>query len=158
MDILKDISFYLCEENISDMIMYHGTKGKGLLGGDIKRHLFWVTPDKELAYEYGDDVQQYKITMNNPLVLRHAKVTRTPDEFVNEIMYATKNRDMKKLMPFKEIIQNLDDENEMELWEIWDNDPNIVKIFQALGYDGIKTSESGSPTYGVFSTAQLAKA
>ena len=154
------------------LVVYHGTS---LSFGTFQNKVNWFTPDIKLAEEYaisdridgktvatdgeGANIMPVYLKLRNPLEIRKVGIERTARDFAYEVLNG--DVDQVKSLPEKdqqrilENIKKLDNTKQQPLWELWDNNEDLVNLFSAMGYDGFKTSESGSTTYGVFSANQI---
>jgi hypothetical protein len=152
-------------ENIPP-IVYHGT------GNDINKFDTtkgaWFTDATSLANEYankpGGNVIPAYISLKNPIEFVHAEQRKPIGEIISTALSGARDLSVEQINSAKSIINVLRDKygtNSRPLFEYWNNDPDITKLFKTLGYDGISVFEKAdkkTKTWSVFSPEQVKSA
>ena len=155
-------------ENVEDVppIVYHGT------GNDI--HQFdttkgaWFTDTPSLASEYankpGGNVVPAHIALKNPIEFVHAEQRKPIGEVISTALSGAHDLSAEQINAAKPIVNILRErygKNARPLFEYWNNDPDITKLFKTLGYDGISVFEKAdrkAKTWSIFSPEQAKSA
>ena len=162
----------ITNEQGDPLVVYHGTSENF---DSFQNKVNWFTPSSSLAYEYalidrtegkaevndgtGSNIMPVYLRITNPLEIRNVTVDRTARDFAYEVLHNSVEQ-VKALPEEKqdEILENimkLDNKKSQPLWSLWDNNQDLIDVFTDMGYDGFKTNESGTPTYGIFSSNQV---
>ena len=154
--------------NIEDVpsVVYHGT------GNDI--HQFdttkgaWFTDTPSLASEYankpGGNVVPAHIALKNPIEFVHAEQRKPIGEVISTALSGARDLSAEQIGAAKPIVDVLRErygKDARPLFEYWNNDPDVTKLFKTLGYDGISAFEKAdrkAKTWSIFSPEQAKSA
>jgi hypothetical protein len=154
--------------NVEDVppIVYHGT------GNDI--HQFdttkgaWFTDTPSLASEYankpGGNVIPAHIALKNPIEFVHAEQRKPIGEVISTALGGARDLSAEQISAAKPIVDVLRErygKDARPLFEYWNNDPDVTKLFKTLGYDGISAFEKAdrkAKTWSIFSPEQAKSA
>ena len=154
--------------NVEDVpsVVYHGT------GNDI--HQFdttkgaWFTDTPSLASEYankpGGNVVPAHIALKNPIEFVHAEQRKPIGEVISTALSGARDLSAEQInaaKPIVDVLRKRYGKDARPLFEYWNNDPDVTKLFKTLGYDGISAFEKAdrkAKTWSIFSPEQAKSA
>lgn len=154
----------------SDPIFYRGLQETWNADRAKNQHLIFVTTDREYALEYAKDeshVYQFHVVVHTPFefgfrtLTTQVKFSDVGDRVRNGIMERFKHGLIRdKAMQLIDELRGLKDKHSgfKEVWEWYMQEPELVRILKAAGFDAIKAQEGANndiETYGLFDAHQL---
>ena len=161
----------LVDEDDKPIVLYRGIEEKYDVGkqGEVT----WVTPNKEQADSYrngtaGSELLEVYARVEKPLYLGDSWTEHSVSSLVkNKLLPAlnkafqnkqlTREQGLKLRNKLNEMIKN--DNGEMvPLFELYNDNPDVLSVIKGMGYDAIEVEEGGNRTYGVIGKSNVKSA
>ena len=161
----------LVDEDGKPIVLYRGIEEKYDVGkqGEVT----WVTPNKEQADSYrngtaGSELLEVYARVEKPLYLGDSWTEHSVSSLVkNKLLPAlnkafqnkqlTREQGLKLRNKLNEMIKN--DNGEMVLlFELYNDNPDVLSVIKGMGYDAIEVEEGGNRTYGVIGKSNVKSA